>query len=178
MFKDCIALKYIPTLSSTTPGDNYVGMYSGCTSLRSENVPALPAPNEARNTRYQEMFKGCTSLTRCPQCTIKSYDWAQRMFEGCTGITTFEDVTFDGDGWYANYMFNGCSSLRGGSKVKGKSVITQGMFQNCTALESIEIDLEYTGTSGLYKGNDMFSGCTSLVTAAGSIKGVYEDSAC
>lgn len=178
MFSGCTALKYIPTLSSTNPGNNYVGMYSGCTSLRSENVPALPTPIGTNTASYQEMFKGCTSLTRCPQCTINGYTWAHNMFEGCTGITTFEDVTFDGDGWYAKEMFKGCTSLRGGSKVKGKEVTTNGMFQNCTALESIEIDLEYTGSSGIFKGQSMFNGCTSLVTATGSIKGVYEENAC
>ncbi len=96
---------------------------------------------------YNQMFYGCTSLTRAPELqTTLSADIPVHAY---------------------SYMFQGCTSLVSAPEMpSGRSVGNngyQGMFKNCTALTSVPASIE--GTSGGQVCNEMFLGCTSLANA-------------
>lgn len=96
---------------------------------------------------YNQMFWGCTSLTRPPvlQTTLTA------------------DIP---SGVYSN-MFRGCTSLVSAPDLpKGRTVGSQGyesMFNGCTSLITVPASIE--GTSSTKACNSMFKGCSSLTNA-------------
>ncbi len=89
----------------------YQDMFNGCTNLT--KAPALPATTLASSC-YSTMFFGCTNLTTAPALpatTLASYCY-QRMFQGCTNLTTAPELpaTTLASSCYRN-MFNGCTKL-------------------------------------------------------------------
>jgi hypothetical protein len=126
-----------------------------------------------RDNCYQEMFKGCTALTRPPVLPATSIPASayRNMFNGCTALTEAPDlpaITRINDSGCLG-MFNGCTALRSAPTSVASSSATLGvsacywMFINCTSLRNAPtLPAESVPVSG-YK--EMFSGCTSLTAA-------------
>lgn len=74
----------------------------------------LLMPSVVNSNDYEEMFKGCTSLTKAPELpatTLASYCYSS-MFEGCTALTSAPKLpaTTLASNCYEQ-MFYGCTSL-------------------------------------------------------------------
>ena len=99
---------------------------------------------------YNQMFYGCTSLTRPPELQT---------------ALTLDPVP---DGPYS-YMFRGCTELVSAPNLpnlEGRTVgkqIYEGMFYGCTSL--ITVPATITGTSSEKACQNMFYGCTALTNA-------------
>ena len=89
----------------------YQEMLRGCTSLTT--APTLPATSLASSC-YYEMFYGCTSLVNAPTlpATNLASSCYSEMFYGCKSLTTAPALpaTTLASSCY-NYMFSGCTSL-------------------------------------------------------------------
>ena len=96
---------------------------------------------------YNQMFWGCTSLTRPPELqTTLTADVPQQAYA---------------------YMFKGCTSLLSAPHLQeGRAVGLGGyeaMFQGCTAL--ITVPASIAGTSGKQACQYMFDGCSTMANA-------------
>ena len=106
------------------------------------------------------------SFAECTTLTSTAY-W----FEGFSSLTTFEGsslVTSRVTNMIA--MFSGCSSLTSLDLSSFNTVnVTKmtSMFQDCSNLQTISVGRDWT-TKKSTNGNNMFSGCTSLVGGAGT----------
>lgn len=129
----------------------------------------LTATTSLGTNCYQEMFRGCTSLSHAPELpatTIPNYAYSN-MFNGCTSLISAPELpaTSVGEGGY-QYMFNGCTALTTvPATIAGTSSknACQFMFFGCTSLANApSLPSTTVGTSGYYR---MFMGCTSLIHA-------------
>ena len=171
MFYGCTALTSVPsTIVGTSSKKACREMFYNCTSLA--NAPALPAMSVGEQGYYQ-MFKSCSALVQAPQLpatVLGSYSYFE-MFRGCTGLVSAPSV-LPAENLATccyNRMFYGCTSLSQAPEVlpAENSAIDcyREMFFNCISLpRAPEIMLESIGSSSC---REMFSGCTSLVTATG-----------
>ena len=126
-----------------------------------------------RDNCYQEMFKGCTALTRppvLPATTIPASAY-RNMFNGCTALTEAPDLpalTSIGNSGCVG-MFNGCTAMRSAptSIATADATLEQyacyWMFINCSSL--INAPALPARAVPLYGYKEMFSGCTSLLAA-------------
>lgn len=171
MFKGCTSLITVPaTIVGTSGKQACQAMFSGCTSLA--NAPALPAMSVGEQGYYL-MFQGCSSLVQAPQLPATAFGSQayQEMFINCTGLVSAPPVlpaNTLANKCYMN-MFNGCTSLSRVPDVlpaeSSESECYRGMFSGCISLpRAPEIKLISIGTRSC---QEMFSGCTSLVTATG-----------
>lgn len=99
-------------LPATTLSERcYNEMFRGCTSLTT--APALPATTLAQGC-YDTMFSYCTSLTTAPvlpATTLAQQSYAY-MFNGCSSLTTAPELpAAELANRCYDRMFNGCSSL-------------------------------------------------------------------
>ena len=139
--------------SNYNPG-NTLNSYALQYAFREATWVDIPAGRPLRLTAstlgswcYNQMFWGCTSLTRPPELQ--------------TVLTA--DIP---NGAYSN-MFRGCTSLVSAPDLpKGRTVGSQGyesMFYGCTSLITVPATIE--GTSSSKACNNMFRGCSSLTNA-------------
>ena len=161
--------------NSTTVGDNaFQYAFRGATWID------IPAGRPLRLTAstlgqycYNQMFWGCTSLTRPPElqttlsANVPKYAYSY-MFKDCTSLLSAPNLqegrTVGESGYEA--MFQGCTALitvpatiagTSGSKA------CKNMFDGCSALANAPVPTSLTvGSSGYL---DMFLNCTSLVSA-------------
>ena len=97
--------------ATTLEGYCYNEMFKGCTSLTT--APTLPATTLAEGC-YYSMFNGCTSLTTAPTlpATTLAVGCYYGMFFGCTSLTTAPVLPATTLAIYCYYkMFENCSSL-------------------------------------------------------------------
>ena len=133
------------TLSATTLGSNcYQEMFKGCTALT--RPPILPATSIPGNA-YRNMFNGCTALTEAPDLPAITVI----RNSGCLG------------------MFNGCTAMQSAPTsvaIAGATLEQYAcywMFINCSSL--INAPALPALVVPLYGYKEMFSGCTSLLAA-------------
>lgn len=142
LFKNCTALKSAKELLLATALKQscYQQMFGGCTSL--EQAPVLPA-TELKALCYQQMFEGCTSLAEAPKlpATKLANGCYSKMFKGCASLVNAPDLpaTTLEANCYSS-MFIDCIKLTGAPELKAK------IMQNASY-------------------HSMFKGCTSLVNA-------------
>lgn len=180
----------------------YCEMFQNCISLVSAN-PISVEYIDFGNGSIQGMFKGCSSLVAPPDMTLHpnwctySYAWTFGDCSSLTGIPNFRPIFDRIDDNMFKGTFENCTSL---VNVDGLSALSSvntiwtsgcwGMFQNCTALQSanlnfnslgivsggscsamfkgctnlkdIDVDFGLLSTNGSYFAKEMFSGCTSL----------------
>jgi hypothetical protein len=109
-------------------------------------------------------FSECTSLTtiRIP-FTIESI--GGQAFGGCTSLTSLTFLTFGSSGLTSidQEAFIGCTALTSVTLPAGIPSLGSRAFKNCTNLTSVT----YYDTTTL--GTDVFSGCTSLSPANGTV---------
>lgn len=142
LFQNCTALKSAKELLLATALKQscYQQMFGGCTSL--EQAPVLPA-TELKALCYQQMFEGCTSLAEAPKlpATKLANGCYSKMFKGCASLVNAPDLpaTTLEANCYSS-MFIDCIKLTGAPELKAK------IMQNASY-------------------HSMFKGCTSLVNA-------------
>ena len=153
------------TISSTSA---LARLFKGCTKLVSAENLILPATTLASNC-YQQMFDGCTSLTKAPELPATTLVTAcyNSMFYNCKSLTTAPELpaTPLAYGCYVN-IFKGCTSLTIAPKLPATTLAElcyNSMFDGCTSLITAP-ELPAT-TLAKYCYDSMFRGCTSLTTA-------------
>ena len=122
------------------PEADYVffGLFKNNTTLTDASELLLPATT-LTNACYQQMFDGCTNLTKAPKLP------AMTLADGC----------------YA-YMFSGCQLLTAAPKLPATELDISCyycMFNGCTSLTSAYVKAAYTGVNA--ECASMFDGCTA-----------------
>ena len=122
------------------PEADYVffGLFKNNTKLTDASELLLPATT-LTNACYQQMFDGCTNLTKAPKLP------AMTLADGC----------------YA-YMFSGCQLLTAAPKLPATTLDISCyycMFNGCTSLTSAYVKAAYTGVNA--ECASMFDGCTA-----------------
>ena len=144
----------------------FYSLFYGNTRLISAVNMVLPATT-LRDKCYNEMFKGCTSLTTAPNelpATTLAVDCYNSMFNGCTALTTAPTLpatTLASQCYY--YMFVGCTSLTTAPELPATTLAVycySNMFANCKSLTTAP-ELPAT-TLAQYCYQYMFAGCTNL----------------
>ena len=142
-------------------------LLQNCTTLQSAEYLCLPATTLG-NYCYQNMFDGCTSLTKVPTLpatTLADYCY-NYMFSGCTSLTSAPALPATTLATYCyQYMFSGCTSLTSAPALQAttlKNYCYGHMFNGCTALKTCPTLPATTLASYCY--DSMFYGCTSLTT--------------
>ena len=116
----------------------FFGLFKGNATLIDASELLLPAATLTPSC-YQQMFQGCTALTKAPKLpatTLETFCYYS-MFQGCTSLTTAPELpaTWLGMMCYAQ-MFSGCTSLTSAYVKAAYINITaecDGMFGGCTA---------------------------------------------
>ena len=120
------------------PNYAFFGLFMENTTLIDASELLLPAATLVPSC-YQQMFQGCTALTKAPKLpatTLESYCY-YGMFYGCQLLTAAPELpaTWLGMGCYAQ-MFSGCTSLTS-AYVKAAYINETDecydMFYGCTA---------------------------------------------
>lgn len=128
--------------------------------------------NDLQGTCY--WFFNCKNLTEIIGLqylkTDRVYDM-RCMFEYCSSLTSLDLSSFSTKSAYIlTGMFNGCSALTTLNLSGFNTAITQymvGMFMDCQKLKTIYVDKTWS-TKSIINGDNMFSGCTSLVGGSGT----------
>lgn len=143
--------------SSDKPLGQYIFsyMYAGCKNL-------VTVPNELSWTSlsigcYDDLFSGCTSLTKAPSlpASVLYPRCYGSMFSGCTSLVDVPDIRFTSVSSYSmNYMFTNCTSLTR-NPIKEFPTSTdiwcyRSMFSGCTSLEDEFVLPAETTTSYCY----------------------------
>ena len=143
-------------------GFEKLSQITGISNLKTDNV-----------TDMSSMFEGCSGLTSLDVTGFKTdmVTNMNRMFWGCSGLRSLDVTGFKTDNVTSmTSMFYGCRGLTSLdlSGFKTDNVTDMGwMFADCSGLTTI-----YAGdgwsTANVQYGEDMFTGCTSLVGGAGT----------
>lgn len=174
MFYGCTSLKKAYINSGYLGNSCCFNMFYGCTSLEEMEFPEETNTFGPSGGQFRQMFYGCTSLqtiTPYKISTIGGGNTCTNMFTNCTSLvdaSNFEILTEQLEGRFAEYMFQGCTSLKKGPKImttKWGYNCFHGMFQGCT---SLEVAPEITCASIVAEScaYSMFQGCTSLTDAS------------
>lgn len=143
------------------------GMFSGCSHLVS-SPKQLPA-TKLGNSCYSGMFTNCAELTAAPEtlpATIIGEYCYNRMFSGCLKLVTPpEEISAPTLSSYSCMnMFDQCEKLESAPEIAATSVNTEccnQMFEGCTALVTPPSELKATTlASKCYY--QMFDNCSSL----------------
>lgn len=133
------------------------GMFLSCADL--EKVDGLSAESISAYA-LSGMFSNCSSLTSVQDLHIDNSENATKktgnsrcdgMFEGCTSLLSVGGLIKGVYGQQAlRYMFRNCKSLKDASNLSVESNygvrFSQGMFENCSELESMPVLL--SGNAG------------------------------
>ena len=143
-------------------------LFYECKNLVDASNLKLPA-NELSDFCYDQMFRGCTSLTSAPDlpATTLAEGCYQGMFKGCINLSKAPELpaTYLGRMCY-NQMFSECTSLVKAPDLPAKILTYRcydNMFSECTSLTKTPSLPVTTLVGGCYNG--MFRGCSGLTAA-------------
>lgn len=148
---------------------NFCGLFQNSYALT--DASNLSLPSGLTQGCYQNMFKGCNTLTGTPELNATQIVQScyEGMFEGCSSLTTAPDMPGLNNAKYAyKRMYANCGSLRNNIPASLPGGIAYygcyyEMFENCTSLTTAPA-LPATEIHGSAYMN-MFKGCSSLTTA-------------
>ena len=148
---------------------NFCGLFQNSYSLT--DASNLSLPSGLTQGCYQNMFKGCNTLTGTPELNATQIVQScyEGMFEGCSSLTTAPDMPGQNLAKYGyKRMFANCGSLRNNIPASLPGDLAYyaccyEMFLNCTSLTTAPA-LPATEIHGSAYMN-MFKGCSSLTTA-------------
>ena len=148
---------------------NFCGLFQNSYALT--DASNLSLPSGLTQGCYQNMFKGCNTLTGTPELNATQIVQScyEGMFEGCSSLTTAPDMPGQNLAKYGyKRMFANCGSLRNNipASLPGDLAYYGScyeMFLNCTSLTTAPAlpATEIHGSAYMY----MFKGCSSLTTA-------------
>ncbi len=178
VFANCVQLTDVKFMAETAQyGKN---LFYGCTALTSVQLPSKAT------TLGESMFAECTALTSItlPE-TLTALPGS--IFQNCTGLTSVtipESVTTLGNSVFRgsgikeieipagieaipNWTFMDCANLTKVVFHEGLTSIGSHAFENCTALEKVELPEGLTQLDG-------FTGCTNLkeITLPGTLESI------
>lgn len=181
VFANCVQLTDVKFMAETAQyGKN---LFYGCTALTSVQLPSKAT------TLGESMFAECTALTSItlPETLTALPGY---IFQNCTGLTSVtipKSVTtlgysvFRGSGIkeieipagieaIPNWTFMDCANLTKVVLHEGLTSIGVHSFENCTALEKVELPEGLTKLDG-------FTGCTNLkeITLPGTLESISSD---
>lgn len=181
VFANCVQLTDVKFMAETAQyGKN---LFYGCTALTSVQLPSKAT------TLGEYMFAECTALTSItlPETLTALPGY---IFQNCTGLTSVtipKSVTtlgysvFRGSGIkeieipvgieaIPNWAFMDCANLTKVVFHEGLTSIGVHSFENCTALEKVELPEGLTKLDG-------FTGCTNLkeITLPGTLESISSD---
>lgn len=181
VFANCVQLTDVKFMAETAQyGKN---LFYGCTALTSVQLPSKAT------TLGEYMFAECTALTSItlPETLTALPGY---IFQNCTGLTSVtipKSVTtlgysvFRGSGIkeieipagieaIPNWAFMDCANLTKVVFHEGLTSIGVHSFENCTALEKVELPEGLTQLDG-------FTGCTNLkeITLPGTLESISSD---
>lgn len=147
---------YDPTCESLTiPNATYFfsSLFYGNAYLLS--APLCPA-TVVRQSSYVNMFRDCTSLLYPPPELPAAYlktGCYNRMFQDDSALLTAPDIlaTYGTLENGCRYMFEGCTSLTRAPVIRfspNGARTGQGMFENCTSLNYVEVQFTEWPTNG------------------------------
>ena len=138
-----------------------------CQNTQLRTPPSLPATTLTESC-YEEMFKGCTALTKAPSelpATTLKENCCEQMFYGCTALTQAPALPAETLAYSCyNGMFYGCTALTKAPALPATTLAGlcyQSMFWGCTALTQAPSELPAT-TLADWCYQYMFLGCTAL----------------
>ena len=148
-------------------------MFSSCSAL--EKVDGLSAENFSAYA-LSGMFSKCSSLTSVQDLHIDNSEDTNKkngtskcdgMFDGCKSLLSVGGLIKGVYGQYAlRNVFRNCKSLKDASQLSVElnygNRYAQGMFENCSELESMPVLLSGDEGTGLQKCLYMFRNCTKL----------------
>lgn len=134
---------------------NYIGenAFNGCSSLIAINIPSkIQKIND-------KIFANCTSLQNVViEDNSEITSIGQSAFANCASL---EEISFDSVDYLTDigsYAFSGCSSLKRISLPKiNTGTLPEGIFYNCSGLDSFEISSEIA-----YVGKSAFENCVKI----------------
>jgi hypothetical protein len=143
----------------------FISLFNKSTKLIDASQLKLTATT-LKDSCYQNMFDGCTSLTTAPElpATTLSRDCYSNMFYNCTSLTTAPELpatTLVGSCY--RYMFSGCKNLTTAPELHATTLAErcyEGMFKDCTSLTTAP-ELPAT-TLVIYCYSNMFYGCGKI----------------
>ena len=144
--------------------DAFNGFFEGALVVSAENL--YLGFSTLANHCYDNMFRGCTSLTTAPElpATTMAINCYSSMFSGCTSLTTAPElpVTTLMEACYFS-MFSDCTSLVTAPELPATTLAEScygTMFQGCTSLTTAPVLSATTLVNNCY--NYMFWGCSNL----------------
>lgn len=149
--------------ATTLSEECYQNLFAGCSSLtRAPELPALSVPAGA----YYNMFMNCASLEECPELPATELAlWCYKgMFSGCVRLIQTPELpaTELKQGCYSG-MFSGCENLRVVSALPALTLDTQCYEFMFSDCVSLEsAPILPATTLAKFCYWDMFSGCTAL----------------
>lgn len=172
MFRGCSSLTKAPNLTFTAAVGNYAcgDMFRDCISLK--NLPTITVTTKTIGTYgFAYMFQNCISLTETiplQEYTVGQYG-CQYMYYNCTSLTTIDLSNITTSSTYAlQYMCAGCANLTTITGLPSAALHSYALFHTfdgCYALTSIPSNItltsQYTAT---YTFAYMFGYCQSLQT--------------
>lgn len=154
MFLGCTSLADVRGKSFNTINLVKAGAFSGCTSLKQINFPAVVILEDSA-------FKDCSSLIKICDGDIVASDYGNNCFYGCTSLKQNVNMTASTIGKSA-FSKSGITSLRITGTSGTTLVIDGNAFSMCANLESVVIDIPSNIECSF--GQSLFTGCTSLTS--------------
>lgn len=160
-------IDYTAYENAATGNCRFISLFQNCTELKS--AKELLLATALKESCYQQMFAGCTSLTQAPELPAKALKGScyQQMFEGCTSLTKAPELPAKELQQLCYYsMFKGCTSLTEAPKLPATKLAHscyKEMFEGCTSLDKAP-DLQATTLNpSCY--SHMFANCEKLTEA-------------
>ena len=147
----------------------YSSLFHGAENLVSAEHLLLPC-RFLSSRCYEEMFRGCTSLTTAPK-VLPGAGAAEycyfHMFSGCTSLVSAPELPLDHVALgCCDHMFDSCTSLTTAPSLPATTladVCYANMFNGCTSLTTApELPATEISNSNYNTYDSMFEGCTSL----------------
>ena len=160
--------------SSLATKENKEGVFENCKLLTTVTFSTVTSGTYNKNATAGNiklgklMFKNCTSLKsiELPTTTTALPD---QVFYGCSALTDFSYQAENLTSTFGKYAFAKCTSLKKIDLSKATSTsVSVGMFDGCTKLSDVTLDLSKINTIGDYA----FRDCVSLSSTDDEEKGV------
>ena len=170
-FKKLTTVKNVGVLTSASTKDMSY-MFKGCEKLTDVDFDNKYYTTWTKSvTSMSHMFDGCKSLKKLDltQFNTSKVRGMTSMFEGCESLTSVDLSSFTGESLMGtSYMFYGCKNLSSIdiSTIGGVELTSSvsRMFEGCTALRTLHMDILDPRQMTEWEMRDMFKGVSNRLT--------------